>query len=74
MVRWGPFIEGLRVHEAGHVRIENEHLKDVLAAIIGSKCDETKATMDAVTARIAIIQKAYDRETRDGETQGAVLR
>ncbi len=74
MVRWRPFVAGLRMHEAGHVRIENDHLKDIKAAVIGSKCADLNATMDQATAKVALLQKAYDRETGDGATQGAVLR
>jgi predicted secreted Zn-dependent protease len=39
MVLWKPFIAGLRLHEAGHVAIENKGLNDIRAALSGSKCD-----------------------------------
>jgi predicted secreted Zn-dependent protease len=72
-VLWKPFIAGLRLHEAGHVAIENEGLNDIKAAMSGSKCDQLKSTMDAATSRIDLLQDAYDRQTSDGATQGASL-
>jgi predicted secreted Zn-dependent protease len=73
MVLWKPFIAGLRLHEAGHVAIENKGLNDIRAALSGSKCDQLKSTMDAAESRIDVLQQAYDRQTSDGATQGAAL-
>jgi predicted secreted Zn-dependent protease len=74
MVRWRPFIAGLRLHEAGHVRIENDHLNDIKAALAGVRCDQVQSAFDAAANRVGALQKAYDLQTNDGATQGAVLR
>lgn len=74
MVQWRSFMKGLAVHEAGHVRIQNAHLADVETALIGSRCETAKVTLDAASGRIAALQKAYDRQTENGVTQGAILR
>ncbi len=74
MVRWRPFIEGLRLHEAGHVRIENDHLKDIKAALVGVRCDQVQSAFNAAANRVGALQKVYDLQTNDGATQGAVLR
>lgn len=73
LVKWRPFIAGLREHEAGHVRIHYRHLREIEAALIGSRCDQIQARFAAATDKIAPFQRAYDRETNYGATQGAIL-
>lgn len=74
LARWKPFMEGLQTHEAGHIRIEIEHLPEIRAAIIGSKCAMYEINLKAAVRKIEIFQKTYDKETDDGATQGASLR
>jgi len=74
LARWRGFVAGLREHEAGHVRIEYEHMRGIEAALIGSRCDQIQARFQAATDRIATFQQAYDRKTNHGDTQGATLR
>jgi predicted secreted Zn-dependent protease len=73
MVKWRPFMAGLRRHEAGHVRIHYQHVPQIEAALIGVRCDAFPARVTAELDRLSALQKAYDRETRDGGTQGALL-
>jgi predicted secreted Zn-dependent protease len=74
MVRWRPFVAGLSEHEAGHIRIQYQHMHDVEAALVGSNCSEVEANFHAARDRIEVFQDAYDRETGNGATQGATLR
>lgn len=73
MVKWRPFIVGLRVHQAGHVRIHYQHVPEMEATLIGVRCDAFGAAVAAGFEQEAALHKAYDRETRDGAAQGATL-
>lgn len=71
--KWGPFIAGLKEHEAGHIRLSYQHIHDFGVAIVGTNCSHYKAAYDAHEAASRATQNAYDRETDSGATQGAVL-
>ncbi|MES3101567.1 DUF922 domain-containing protein [Sphingomonas faeni] len=71
--KWGPFIAGLKEHEAGHIRLSYQHIHDFGVAIVGTNCSHYKAAYDADEAASRATQNAYDRETDSGATQCAVL-
>ncbi len=71
--KWGPFIAGLKEHEAGHIRLSYQHIHNFGVAIVGTNCSHYKAAYDADEAASRATQNAYDRETDSGATQGAVL-
>ena len=73
LVKWRPFIIALREHEAGHVRIHYREMRAIEAALIGSKCTEIEAKFLAAAGKILPFQQAYDRDTQNGATQGAIL-
>lgn len=71
---WQRFVAALRLHEAGHVRIEYRRVRETGTTIVGSKCSDVPAKYAEGHARSATLQQAYDRETNSGLTQGAILR
>jgi predicted secreted Zn-dependent protease len=73
LFRWKSFIGGLREHEAGHVRIEYQHMREIEKVLVGSRCEDVQAKFQAARARTKALQQAYDRETEDGVKQGAIL-
>ncbi|AQR73902.1 DUF922 domain-containing protein [Sphingomonas sp. LM7] len=73
LAKWRPFIAALREHEAGHVRIHYRHMREIEAALIGSRCDQLEAKFLAAAGKIEAFQRTYDRETNHGATQGAIL-
>src|SRR5579884_927583 len=65
---WRTYLERVRVHEAGHA---------ALAAVHGPTCDAARAEATRTAERIVAAgrarNRAYDVETRHGQTQGVVL-
>jgi predicted secreted Zn-dependent protease len=79
IAEWDRYLERLRVHEVGHkeiaVRLANEAAR-VTKGLIGP-CGVVHGTADDRIAKIVAsedgLQRAYDRSTRHGITQGAYL-
>ena len=70
---WRAFILGLDRHLTGHLAFPYEHRSEVLDAIRASTCPRASAAAQAAMQRLSRNDAAYDRETRRGETQGAVF-
>lgn len=73
LARWKRFVAALRVHEAGHVRIEYQHIRDAEKRLVGSPCETIYAKFEAARDAATAAQRAYDQETNHGATQGAIL-
>jgi predicted secreted Zn-dependent protease len=71
---WRSFAEAVETHEAGHVRIALDHIADVEAAILASRCGGTAARVQIAIDRVKALQVEYDRVTRHGQAQGGVLK
>jgi predicted secreted Zn-dependent protease len=77
--RWFKYLEALREHEAGHVRLAQaaaeEIRKRVQALPPKSSCGELSRTIDATAHKVLDEydeqQARYDQETRHGVNQGA---
>ena len=69
--RWTVFERATARHEAGHVRRAHDYLPRVRRAIQASPCDEADRAGRAALRPLRGAQIAYDRETRNGATQGA---
>jgi predicted secreted Zn-dependent protease len=72
-VRWDHYIAALETHEAGHVRHAYDHHGEVLTAIKGATCETVTKAAQAAIGKIDQYNIEYDRQTRHGETQGAVF-
>jgi predicted secreted Zn-dependent protease len=79
VAEWGRYLDRLRFHELGHKEIALRLAKEaarVTKGMIGT-CGVIDETADERIARILTreerLQKAYDRSTRHGATQGAYL-
>ncbi|MGY4397486.1 putative secreted Zn-dependent protease [Sphingomonas sp. UYAg733] len=71
--RWQIYIAALEKHEAGHLRYAYDHHDEVLTAIRGATCATIDAAATAAIEKIDQYNIEYDRQTRHGETQGAVF-
>jgi predicted secreted Zn-dependent protease len=79
---WDRFAAALRVHEDGHkdigVRAANDLANRLRALAPARTCDELDRNIAALGDRILAehraLDRAYDRSTGNGATQGAVLK
>ena len=77
---WQSYVKAVRVHEAGHRAIAERNARDVFAALTplrGMNCDllsdEASRTAERIVADGRARNRAYDVETKHGQTQGVVL-
>jgi predicted secreted Zn-dependent protease len=70
---WNRYMSALITHEAGHVRHAYEHMDEVAAAIRPAGCADANRAGQAAVKRLNQYDIEYDRETRHGETQGAIF-
>ncbi len=77
---WRTFVERVKVHEAGHRAIAEQSARDLMAALVSLQEDSCKQLWDAAARTATRVveagrakSRAYDVETRHGQTQGAVL-
>jgi predicted secreted Zn-dependent protease len=77
---WDIFIRNLRGHEQGHVDLDQQYansLYDALQSMPDQNCGSFKSAADKVASRVmdqlVAANEKYDRTTKHGTTQGAVL-
>ena len=71
LARWTAFDRAIARHEAGHARRAHDHVPNVRRAILASRCDDADAAVRAALRPLYAAQATYDRDTRNGATQGA---
>ena len=78
---WRTYLRNLTLHETGHRAIAEQNARDLLAALLalrGSTCQEVwdaaSRTAERVVAEGRARNRAYDVETKHGQTQGVELR
>ena len=73
ITKWEKYVKSLVIHEQGHVdHIVNHHL-EVRTAIQNATCSTAEAGAQRVLVDLRALDLRYDRETKHGETQGAVF-
>lgn len=73
IIQWETYIQNLLIHEKGHVdNVVNNYLS-VDAAIQSATCSTANAQAEKALATLREFDLNYDRETKHGETQGAVF-
>jgi len=77
---WQTYLRALRLHEAGHRTIAERNAREVMAALTplrGTSCDklseEATRTGEQIVADGRARNRAYDIETKHGQTQGVDL-
>src|SRR5207302_666295 len=77
---WQAYLKAVRLHEAGHRTIAERNAREVMAALTplrGANCDllsdEASRTAERLVADGRARNRAYDVETKHGQTQGVVL-
>jgi predicted secreted Zn-dependent protease len=77
---WQTYLKAVRLHEAGHRAIAERNARDVMAALTplrGPNCDllsdQATRTAEQIVADGRARNRAYDVETKHGQTQGVVL-
>lgn len=77
---WQAYLKAVRLHEVGHRAIAERNAREVLAALTplrGANCDllESEATRlaEQIVADGRARNRAYDVDTKHGQTQGVVL-
>jgi predicted secreted Zn-dependent protease len=77
---WRSYLQHLKLHEAGHRAIAERNARALAAALAGLRaptCEELRVTASNTTERILAdgraTNRAYDVETKNGQTQGVVL-
>src|SRR6266850_3977361 len=78
--RWQTYLKAVRLHEAGHRTIAERNAREVMAALTplrGTNCDkllnEASNTVERIGADGRARNRAYDVQTKHGETQGVEL-
>jgi len=79
---WDAFQEGLREHANGHIDIGLETVAEMRKSLLevppATTCEALKAQMqiyvDGAKAKFDLAHADYDKETKHGKRQGAVLR
>ena len=77
---WRTYLRNVKLHEAGHRTIAEQNARDLLAALLalrGATCQEVwdaaSRTGERVVAEGRAKNRAYDVETKHGQTQGVAL-
>ena len=77
---WRTYLEHVKQHEAGHRRIAEQNARELLSALTalhGATCpqvwDEASRTAERIVSEGRARNRAYDVETKHGQTQGVVL-
>jgi predicted secreted Zn-dependent protease len=77
---WQRYLGAVKRHEAGHRAIAEQNARDLLAALLalrGASCrevwDAASRTAERVVADGRARNRAYDVETKHGQTQGVQL-
>ncbi len=77
---WQAYFKAVRLHEAGHRTIAERNAREVMAALAplrGASCDnlsnEASRTAERIVADGRARNRAYDIQTKHGQTQGVEL-
>ena len=77
---WRAYLKAVRLHEAGHRTIAERNAREVmtaLSALRGTSCgrvsDEATRTAEQIVADGRARNRAYDVQTKHGQTQGVEL-
>ena len=77
---WRDYLDHMKIHEAGHRAIAERYAHRLLTALTGLRAGSCDAVWDAGSRTAARINaegqarnRAYDVETKNGQTQGVVL-
>lgn len=77
---WREYLDHVKIHEAGHQAIADQYARRLLTALTGLRAASCDALWDAASRTAARINaegqarnRAYDLETKNGQTQGVVL-
>ncbi len=77
---WRAYLKAVRLHEAGHRTIAERNAREVmtaLSALRGTSCgrvsDEATRTAEQIVADGRARNRAYDLQTKHGQTQGVEL-
>ncbi len=78
--KWQAYLTAVRLHEAGHRTIAERNAREVMAALSplrGATCDnlsdEATRTAERIVADGRARNRAYDIQTKHGQTQGVEL-
>ena len=78
--QWQAYLRAVRLHEAGHRTIAERNAREVMAALTplrGATCDklsdEATRTAERTVADGRARNRAYDIQTKHGQTQGVEL-
>ncbi len=78
---WRDYLDHVKLHEAGHRAIAEQYAHRLLTTLTGLRAascdavwDEASRTAARVNAEGQARNRAYDVETKNGQTQGVVLR
>jgi len=78
--KWQAYLTAVRLHEAGHRTIAERNAREVMAALTplrGADCDklsdEATRTAERIVADGRARNRAYDIQTKHGQTQGVEL-
>src|SRR5437867_12413071 len=77
---WQAYLKAVRLHEAGHRTIAERNAREVMAALMplrGTNCDKLSGEATRLAEQIAADgrarNRAYDIQTKHGQTQGVEL-
>jgi len=77
---WRDYLDHVKIHEAGHRSIAEHYAQRLLTALTGLRAASCDAVWDAASRTAARVNaegqarnRAYDVETKNGQTQGVVL-
>jgi len=71
--KWEKYMQALAFHEQEHVHIIADNYLSVKTAIQDATCSTAEAAAQKALDSLRELNSNYDRETKHGETQGAVF-
>ena len=71
--KWEKYMQALAFHEQEHVNIIADNHLSVKTAIQSATCSTAEAAAQKALDSLRELNSNYDRETKHGETQGAVF-
>lgn len=70
---WKDFTKALLEHEQGHEKLVRAHLGKLAGTLVGKNKEDARSAYESALEALKTASEAYDKRTKHGRTQGAVI-
>jgi len=70
---WKAFSKALLEHEKGHEKLVRTHLGKLVQSLLGKNKEDARSAYESALKALKTASEAYDKRTKHGRTQGAVI-